>query len=617
MSKTKKINTILLLLILILFITIISFSFAAFTTRITNSETTSTLITGSGVMQITFEGGEHLNAPDIVPSNDPFVTKTFTLTGKNSTAEIMNYHLILNMETNTFRDSGLAYTLSSNNVNNNGKTVPSKTDITGIKTGEREIFLGNGYFEGTNIEDKVHSYTLKLYFPLIENFDHTIDQNKEFSAKIEIKEGEVYPGYNHEKGVNHPVLFTGMTPIKWDGTTEVETTEDDPSWYDYNEKRWANAKSLDGSYWVWIPRYAYKIETCYHTSGEDCYNLTGKYAGDINVKFLKSTTNIAEDNTVIESTGYEAHVKDTSTHYFLHPAFQFNGEELGFWMAKFEPSVADQNSDCYVNPSTTNCNKSTLIPKIIPNAISWRYVNVYNTFEISLNLKNKNEIYGWTPKEVDSHTFTNEEWGAVAYLSASQYGSDSEVWVNSYHEYKTGCAGSHQDSFDETVCNEYHTVNGQKASTTHNIYGVYDMSGASYERTIGNYNNLIGNSGFSNNYEIASIENKYITRYYTSPENMINNFGMDYDSKIYGDAVYETSYDAARSHGSQEGWIGNVTNSWNNDYTQLLTVNGPWFARGGDTISASGTEAGLFHFHSSTGYAAKYHTFRPVLTPLK
>ena len=56
-----------------------------------------------------------------------------------------------------------------------------------------------------------------------------------------------------------------MTPIKWgENNEETETTEDDSDWYDYNEKRWANAKSGDGSYWVWIPRYAYKITSGYH-----------------------------------------------------------------------------------------------------------------------------------------------------------------------------------------------------------------------------------------------------------------------------------------------------------------------------------------------------------------
>ena len=36
------------------------------------------------------------------------------------------------------------------------------------------------------------------------------------------------------------------------------------NWYDYDKKQWANAKTLDGSYWVWIPRYAYKITSGFH-----------------------------------------------------------------------------------------------------------------------------------------------------------------------------------------------------------------------------------------------------------------------------------------------------------------------------------------------------------------
>lgn len=57
-----------------------------------------------------------------------------------------------------------------------------------------------------------------------------------------------------------------MTPIKWNGTTEVITTEDDPEWYDYNQKKWANARIKDGSMWVWIPGYAYKITSGYHSN---------------------------------------------------------------------------------------------------------------------------------------------------------------------------------------------------------------------------------------------------------------------------------------------------------------------------------------------------------------
>ena len=611
MKYKRKINTILLLLILILFITIISFSFAAFTTRIVNSETSSTLITGSGVMQITFEGGEHLNAPDIIPSNDPFVTKTFTLTGVNSTEEIMNYHLILKMETNTFRDSALAYTLSSNNVNNNGKTVPSKTDITGIKSGTREIFLGNGYFEGTNIEDKVHSYTLKLYFPLIENFDHTVDQNKEFSAKIEIKEGEVYPGYNQEKGVNHPVLFTGMTPIKWDENNyEIETTETDSDWYDYDEKRWANAKSADGSYWVWIPRYAYKIESCYHTSGEDCFNLTGKEAGDIDVKFLKGTTNITEDDILIKSTGYVAGVNDTSMHHFLHPAFQFNGEELGFWVAKFEATAAEGVYN--ISGSCTSADDvTTKTLKILPNAVSWRCINMKKAFDVCYGMRNK-AVYGWSSLEVDTHIMNNLEWGAIAYLSASQYSTSDEVWINPNFQKITGCAGTrvnHNPSSD--ICNQYHTDLGQKASTTHNIYGIYDMSGGAWEKVMANYNNLLNNTGFGYN-AFMEINNKYKTTYKTLEDNLLMGHGMDYDLSVYGDAVYEVSSSAARYDGND--YVGNQTGSWFTDYSILPFLSLPWFLRGGGI--GEGAKGGLFNFHRNGDTISNLHGFCPVLTPL-
>ena len=75
---------------------------------------------------------------------------------------------------------------------------------------------------------------------------------------------------------NEPVL-EDMTAITW--KNNLEEVEIDPYtlkdssgitrvWYDYKlgdrtedtgESMWANAKSDDGSYWVWIPRYAYRI----------------------------------------------------------------------------------------------------------------------------------------------------------------------------------------------------------------------------------------------------------------------------------------------------------------------------------------------------------------------
>ena len=60
--------------------------------------------------------------------------------------------------------------------------------------------------------------------------------------------------YNEEKGVNVPKLASGMTPIKFTDPTSsakgtvVETTNRDSQWYNYEEKKWANAKTQDRKY---------------------------------------------------------------------------------------------------------------------------------------------------------------------------------------------------------------------------------------------------------------------------------------------------------------------------------------------------------------------------------
>ncbi len=597
MSKRNKILTTINVSVFLLLI--VSYSYSAFTTRISNNEEGTTLSSGSGLVEINFDGGPAINVPDIYPREEEFLTKTFTLNSTNSYDTKMDYHLILVMNTNTFRDGALAYTLESTNNSSNGETAPDVEYINGIKTGTREIFLGNGYFTGTG--NNTHTYTLKMYLPEIENFNHTPDQNKEFTGRIEIRENHINPGYNSEKGVNHPVLFTGMTPVVWDGEDFVETTEDDPAWYDYDNKIWANAKSGDGSYWVWIPRYAYKITSGYNSSS----------TGSIDVKFLKSSTNISSDNTLVETIDYEPGSKDTSTHYFLHPAFQFNGDELGFWMAKYEPSAHEGLSSGITSGSCDSLdNVSTKSPKIVPNVRSWRCINNSNAFKASLAMKD-NPIYGWNASEVDTHMLTNDEWGAVAYLSKSQYGAPSEVWINSFNGFHTGCSGPSVSANSQTTCTEYHTENGQKASTTHNIYGVYDMSGGSWDRVMGNYNGLVGSSGFGLE-ELLQIHPKYLTKYYTAPEDLNNGYGVNYDLNIYGDAVYETSNNAYRY--SPTAPVGTTSGAWHSDYSCLPFVpSSPWFNRGAGW--ENNTNAGVFSFNNSNGSAHWNNSFRPALFP--
>ena len=126
--------------------------------------------------------------------------------------------------------------------------------------------------------------------------------------------GPTYTYYSETEGVNAPQLATGMTPIKWVSGVETVTTASDPDWYDYTNKLWANAKTQDGSYWVWIPRYAYTMGSAYHTGT----------AGTIGIKFLTDTSNAASDATpiVAYSNG------NSATSYVPHPAFTFGSTEV-------------------------------------------------------------------------------------------------------------------------------------------------------------------------------------------------------------------------------------------------------------------------------------------------
>ena len=188
--KLRKIIKYLILIIAILVVFTIGLSYAAFTAKITGSEKGTTIYSSSGVMQIDYDGGPAINVPEMFPNNEEFATKTFTVTGTSSYDEEMLYHIILVMNFNTFRDGALTYTLESTNTDENGEVAPPTLTQKGIKTGEGETFLGNGKFAPTESQNKTHTYTLKLYFPLVDDFDHSVDLNKEFSAKIDIREGE-------------------------------------------------------------------------------------------------------------------------------------------------------------------------------------------------------------------------------------------------------------------------------------------------------------------------------------------------------------------------------------------------------------------------------------------
>lgn len=137
--------------------------------------------------------------------------------------------------------------------------------------------------------------------------------------------------YNVSKGVNKPVIITGMIPVKNVNGKWIVTNADDVNWYDYSSETeiWANVMLNDeivvdgftnaeiretslvslegrevienGSMFVWVPRYS-----------KDA-------AG--NIVFSELYKDYTED-------GYE-----------VSPAFTQNGQVTGIWISKYDAEI--------------------------------------------------------------------------------------------------------------------------------------------------------------------------------------------------------------------------------------------------------------------------------------
>jgi len=339
-------------------------------------------------------------------------------------------------------------------------------------------------------------------------------------------------------------------------------------WYDYNQKMWANAVTVTevngsrsdlvdaapgtpipmdriNSMLVWIPRFNAAGDAENYNSG------TADAPGAFNITFVGTDT-------------------------AAHDAFHFGGAISGFWIGKFENS-----SDITCTPANNSevgagCNITTIRPKILPNATSWRGASVSTFFSNMQNMTESGNQYGFDKTKdttLDTHMLKNNEWGAVVYLTQSIYGrcssstNCSEVGINNNSSYVTGY-GAPAGSSSSVTNGTYETTLGMDASTTGNIYGVYDMSGGSYEYVMGNYNNTIGSSQFT------TLPNTKYYNVYTT-ESDYTNAGLQH-------ALTET-----------KNWYG--VNSY------FVNSNGPWFLRGG--YYDNSTSAGVVNFYYNAGYS--------------
>ncbi|MDE5630227.1 MAG: hypothetical protein K2I70_01365 [Bacilli bacterium] len=392
-----------------------------------------------------------------------------------------------------------------------------------------------------------------------------------------------------------PVLAEGMIPVRIDDDGKVTYANTNRKWYKYADQEWANVVILkDGittmynvgnvikeedieAYFVWIPRYKYKLwnvdaATGYVENNED---------GTPNITSAIQTIDI-----VFETKDVEPSNGTKNGEYLTHPAFT-NFDVNGLWVAKFETGHGTATTKAESNVSVDDA--SLIVIK--PNTLAWRGNRIVNAFKSSYNYK----------REMDSHLMKNTEWGAVAYLTNSRFGINKKVRINNHQDFRTGYAyvnepssatngGGYSFGTAEKVTQPYNSEIGVLASTTGNITGIYDMSGGNAEYVAATLNGTVGRSGLTAD-ELNEFA-KYID-FYDETSTI-----SSYNNRILGDATGEMGpfYFYADEDKYERGH-----NSWYTDYSDFIYETKAWFTRGGRLHN--GKVAGQFAFYGESGEA--------------
>ena len=155
---------------------------------------------------------------------------------------------------------------------------------------------------------------------------------------------------------------------------------------------------------------------------------------------------------------------------------------------------------------------------------------------------------------------------------------------------------------------------GPSSSTTHNIYGVYDMSGGAFEYVMGNIVSNDGStmmSGQSTSYNSGYTGIIYDDGKYTSYTGTYS----------YPNAKYYDKYSFATSSNQERSKLGdsikealNTSSSgWYSDTSYMPYSGDSWFNHGG--YYDNGSSTGVFNSFISSGKARSNHSSRLVITP--
>ena len=439
-----------------------------------------------------------------------------------------------------------------------------------------------------------------------------------------------FPSDKRRIEVLEPILDENMIRVVYNETASTWEKAGSKNWHDYRNGKWANAVTVTSSsrskyqsaasgtaipmsdietMWVWMPRYSYTIGS---EDGISYYGKKGEYLsstptqalpGEIDIRFIPKSAKETGSGQykVVEGVG----------NWRTPDGFTFGAEELsGIWVGKFETSSS--------NPSATygGGNVTNLDVMIKPNVTSWRAIQTSNIAEVGRNITKSGNRYGFNTTLFNSHAMKNSEWALVAYLSQSKYGklgnrnysgANKEVYQNKSNEYITGCSyGSPSNGNTDYGCQYTYekSPSGTGASTTGTIYGIYDMSGGSWEYMMGDYA-----PGGEKHSGISTTSHSGYTGLLQDGTKIT---GKDFLEDKYYD-FYESSDPLTACKGTScTTHALNETAGWYGDSTTMVTAQYPWSVYGGHFIY--GSPAGVFCINHDSGNTLGSASFRLVLS---
>ena len=154
---------------------------------------------------------------------------------------------------------------------------------------------------------------------------HENDETDDLPMSNKVLEPDM-SGYEDNKENVYLVKYDekgNETATPFSEVSSIQEFNQDNSWYDYENKKWANIKIVSKTteeqevttYWVWIPKYAYK--------------LPDNPNDDTEIIFLDENNNALDPELQDDLDSGE---------YTIHPAFTQDGGLKGIWMSKYAPS---------------------------------------------------------------------------------------------------------------------------------------------------------------------------------------------------------------------------------------------------------------------------------------